>query len=228
MGILSRFRDVMKANMHGLLSPANDPEKTVKAYMQSLHSDLGQVKAETAAVLLEESRAKRDLDACNAEIKKLQRYAEKSAESDEEANALKFLALKSKQTEKYAELEAMYTQASAKATMMKHMQDKLVSDLAQLEARHAELKGKMADADIAQRRAGSEAGAAFSEMEQKANQAMNEAMALAEVRAGAQEEDLDVLIAQLEKNATAGTTAATVKASPEDELAAIKDRLKSR
>ncbi|MBP3965284.1 PspA/IM30 family protein [Paenibacillus lignilyticus] len=227
MGILSRFRDVMKANMHGLQSHADDPEKTIKAYMQSLHSDLGQVKAETEAVLLEESRAKRDLDACNAEIKKLQRYAEKSAESDEEENALQFLALKSKQTEKFAELEAMFTRASAKATMMTHMQDKLVSDLAQLEARHAELKGKMADAH-AQQRAGSEAGAAFSAMEEKANQAMNEAMALAEVRAGAQEDDLDVLIAELEKNATAGTTAATVTASPEDELAAIKERLKSR
>ncbi|SDX35304.1 PspA/IM30 family protein [Paenibacillus sp. CF384] len=232
MGILSRFRDVMKANMHGWHNHADNPEKTVKAYMESLHSDLGQVKAETAAVLLKESRAKRELDECSAEIKKLQRYAEKSAESGEDENALKFLDLKSKQAAKCAELQPAYDQASAKATMMKHMQDKLESDLAQLEARYTELQGKMVDAANAQhQQVNSEASAAFSTMEEKANRALNEATALAELRAEAQEEDLDVLIAKLEKQAEAGTTAASaaaVQTTPEDELTAIKDKLKSR
>ena len=69
MGILSRFRDVMKANVNSLLARTEDPEKTVNEYMRSLSSDLGQVKAETAAVLSEESRAKRALDECSAEMK---------------------------------------------------------------------------------------------------------------------------------------------------------------
>ncbi|MGG1519488.1 PspA/IM30 family protein [Paenibacillus oryzisoli] len=232
MGILSRFRDVMKANMNGLLDRADDPEKVVDAYMRSLNSDLGQVKAETAALLADESRAKRELDECSAEIKKLQRYAEKSAESGEDENALKFLEKKAKQAEKGAELQAAYDRASAKATMMKQMQTKLVSDRAQLEARYAELKGKLAAAKVQQQAnesnyAAGRASAAFDAMEEKANLALNEALALAELRAGTQEDDLDVLIAQLEKDANVGT-AVTAATRVEDELAAIKERLKSR
>ena len=37
-------------------------------------------------------------------------------------------------------------------------------------------------------------------MEEKANRALDEALALAELRAGAKEDDLDDLIAELEKN----------------------------
>ncbi|NUU77467.1 PspA/IM30 family protein [Paenibacillus xylanilyticus] len=234
MGILSRFRDVMKANMNSLLARAEDPEKTVNEYMRSLSSDLGQVKAETAAVLSEESRAKRALEECSAEIKKLQRYAEKSAESGDEDKARSFLEKKVKQAEKLNELQAAYDRASAKAKMMKHMHEKLVVDMGQLEARHTELKGKMADAraqQLANERnasAGS-ANAAFQAMEDKTNQALNEAEALAELRAGKQEDDLDELIAQLEKemNADAGNNE-NATPSAEEELAAIQEKLKNK
>ncbi|MCZ1265425.1 PspA/IM30 family protein [Paenibacillus tundrae] len=234
MGILSRFRDVMKANVNHALTRSQDPEKTVNEYMQSLSSDLGQVKAETAAVLSDESRAKRALDECSAEIKKLQRYAEKSAESGDEAKARGFLEKKAEQAKKRNELQAAYDRASAKAKMMKHMHEKLVADMGQLEARHTELKGRMAAANAQQQAnernaSAANANAALKAMEDKANQALNEAEALAELRAGAQEDDLDVLIAQLEQqmNAEAGNNA-QVTPSPEEELAAIQKKLEDR
>ncbi|WP_458124901.1 PspA/IM30 family protein [Paenibacillus sp. Z3-2] len=232
MGILSRFRDVMKANVNHILSRAEDPEKSVNEYMRSLSSDLGQVKAETAAVLSDESRAKRALDECSAEVKKLQRYAEKSAESGDEDKARGFLEKKVKLADKLNELQAAYERASAKAKMMKHMNDKLVADLGQLEARHEELKGRMADAKAQQQanERSASAGrtdAALKAMEDKANQALNEAEALAELRAGAQEDDLDELIAQLERemNADAGNNE-NASPSAEEELAAIQEKLK--
>lgn len=234
MGILSRFRDVMKANVNHVLARSQDPEKTVNEYMRSLSSDLGQVKAETAAVLSDESRAKRALDECSAEIKKLQRYAEKSAESGDEDKARGFLEKKAVQTVKRNELQAAYDRASAKAKMMKHMHEKLVADMGQLEARHAELKGRMAAANAQQQAnernaSAANANAALKAMEDKANQALNEAEALAELRAGAQEDDLDVLIAQLEQqmNAEAGNNA-QVTPSPEEELAAIQKKLEDK
>ncbi|MEK4362798.1 PspA/IM30 family protein [Paenibacillus sp. FSL M8-0212] len=232
MGILSRFRDVMKANVNHMLSRAEDPGKSVNEYMRSLSSDLGQVKAETAAVLSDESRAKRALDECSAEVKKLQRYAEKSAESGDEDKARGFLEKKVKLADKLNELQAAYERASAKAKMMKHMNDKLVADLGQLEARHAELKGRMADAKAQQQAnernaSAGRADAALKAMEDKANQALNEAEALAELRAGAQEDDLDELIAQLERdmNAQAGNNENT-SPNAEEELAAIHEKLK--
>ncbi|MDK8193931.1 PspA/IM30 family protein [Paenibacillus sp. UMB7766-LJ446] len=234
MGILSRFRDVMKANVNHVLARAEDPEKTVNEYIRSLSSDLGQVKAETAAVLSDESRAKRALDECTAEIKKLQRYAEKSAESGDEDKARGFLEKKAEQAEKRNELQAAYDRASAKAKMMKHMHEKLVADMGQLESRHAELKGRMAAAQAQQQAnernaSASNANAALKAMEDKANQALNEAEALAELRAGANEDDLDVLIAQLEQqmNAKAGNNA-QVTPSPEEEFAAIQKKLEDK
>ncbi|SDD86182.1 phage shock protein A (PspA) family protein [Paenibacillus sp. CF095] len=234
MGILSRFRDVMKANVNHMLSRAEDPEKSVNEYMRSLNSDLGQVKAETTAVLSDESRAKRALDECSAEVKKLQRYAEKSAESGDEDKARGFLEKKVKLADKLNELQAAYERASAKAKMMKHMNDKLVADLGQLEARHAELKGRMADAKAQQQAnernaSAGRADAALKAMEDKANQALNEAEALAELRAGAQEDDLDELIAQLERdmNADAGNNE-NASPSAEEELAAIQEKLKNK
>ncbi|WP_413406561.1 PspA/IM30 family protein [Paenibacillus amylolyticus] len=234
MGILSRFRDVMKANVNHMLSRAEDPEKSVNEYMRSLSSDLGKVKAETAAVLSDESRAKRALDECSAEVKKLQRYAEKSAELGDEDKARGFLEKKVKLADKMNELQAAYERASAKAKMMKHMNDKLVADLGQLEARHAELKGRIADAKAQQQAnernaSAGRADAAFKAMEDKANQALNEAEALAELRAGAQEDDLDELIAQLERdmNADAGNNE-SASPSAEEELAAIQEKLKNK
>ncbi|WP_179132283.1 MULTISPECIES: PspA/IM30 family protein [unclassified Paenibacillus] len=234
MGILSRFRDVMKANVNHVLARSQDPEKTVNEYMRSLSSDLGQVKAETAAVLSDESRAKRALDECSAEVKKLQRYAEKSAESGDEAKARGFLEKKAEQAKKRNELQAAYDRASAKAKMMKHMHEKLVADMGQLEARHSEVKGRMAAANAQQlanerNASATNANAALKAMEDKANQALNEAEALAELRAGAQEDDLDVLIAQLEQqmNAEAGNNA-QVTPSPEEELAAIQKKLEDK
>lgn len=205
MGILSRFKDIMRVNMNSIMDRVEDPEKTIDEYMRSLNSDLGKVKAETASVLANEQRAKNALDECNSETRKLQRYAEKSAEAGNEDDARKFLEKKGRLAEKLSELQAAYDQASSNAASMKQMQDKLVSDISQLEARHVELKGKLAAAKVQQglNSGGSAAGAvssSFSAMEEKANDALNEAMALAELRAGAKEDDLDILIAQLEKD----------------------------
>ena len=56
MGILTRFKDIMSANINALLDKCEDPEKMIDQYMRNLESDLGKVKAETASVMAEETR----------------------------------------------------------------------------------------------------------------------------------------------------------------------------
>lgn len=229
MGILSRFRDIMASNVHALLDKAEDPEKTIDDYMRSLNSDLGKVKAETASVLADERRAKSALDECKAEANKLQKYAEKAAEAGDDGSALKFLERKAALAEKLNELQNAYESASSNAASMKQMQDKLVSDLGRLEARRVELKGKLAAAQVQQglNNGGSSLGihSAFDAMEEKANRALDEAMALAELRAGAKEDDLDDLIAQLERDPGTNTNTAP---TAEGELAAIKEKMNKK
>ncbi|WP_342427690.1 PspA/IM30 family protein [Paenibacillus sp. FSL L8-0158] len=203
MGILSRFRDIMKMNVNALVDKVGDPEKTIDDYMRNLNSELGKVKAETASVLADERRAKTALDECKAQIKKLQHYASKSVEAGNEEEARKFLERKGLQAEKLEQLQTSYDLASTNAENMKQMQEKLVSDMGQLEARRAELKGKLAVAKAQQTLNSIGSGnSAFEVMEEQVNRAYDEAMAIAELRAGTKD-DLDALFAQYKKSTNA-------------------------
>ncbi|MFD1887008.1 PspA/IM30 family protein [Paenibacillus wenxiniae] len=222
MSMWTRLRDVMKANVNHLLQHSDDPERTVRQAMEQFTSELGQVKAETAAVLADEARAKRALDESSAEVNKLQRYAEKSVQQGDESAALRFLDKKASLATKHIELQTAYERASARATAMKAMQNKLVADLDQLQTRYTELQGKMnaAKAQTADR----SANTALQAMEQHANQALNEAEAWAEVRGGGQqEEDLDVLIARLEAGMDAQPDP-TVIPTPQQKLDTLKQQ----
>ena len=63
----------------------------IDQYMRNLESDLGKVKAETASVMAEETRAKRELDECTEQINKMQAYAEKALKAGNESDARSFL-----------------------------------------------------------------------------------------------------------------------------------------
>ena len=53
MGILTRFKDIMSANVNALLDKAEDPAKMIDQTLLNLRKDLAEVKKETAAVLAE-------------------------------------------------------------------------------------------------------------------------------------------------------------------------------
>ncbi|QNK57315.1 PspA/IM30 family protein [Paenibacillus sp. PAMC21692] len=220
MGILSRFRDLMTSNVNALLKRSDNVEKSLDEYMRSVNGELGKVKAETASILAAESRAKRALDECKAEIAKLQRYAEKSVQSGNEAQAMKFLEQKAAEAGKEAELQAAYHTAAGNAANMKALQEKLTADINLLEARRTAIKGKLAAAEAQQKiNAADTAGVAgasmLDELEEKAERAYDEAMALAELRRDAAY-DIDAEFEQYEK---------AKETKPEEELAELKEKL---
>ena len=59
MGILSRFADIISANINALLDKAENPEKMIDEYLRRAMEDLAEVKQETAAVMAEENRCQR-------------------------------------------------------------------------------------------------------------------------------------------------------------------------
>jgi phage shock protein A len=169
-------------------------EETMDRMMRSLNSELGSVKAKMTAIIADESRAKRALDECRAEIKKLRLYAEKAAEAGNEEDARRFLEKKAALAAKEAQLQASYDSASLNVTAMQQLHDKLVSDIGQMETRYVNMKGKLAAAKVQQKLNSSE----IDKVEEKINTAYDEAMALAELRAGTND-DLDERIKQLKK-----------------------------
>lgn len=221
MGILARFRDLMASNINAALDRSGNVEKTLNEYMRSVTGDLGKVKAETAAILAAESRTKRALVECQSEVAKLQRYAEKSVQSGNESQALKFLEQKAAESERVPALQAAYDAAALNAANMKRLQEKLTADIGLLENRRAAIKGKLAAAEAQQKlnAAGSVDGVGSSvldELEEKADRAYEEAVALAELRQGAKD-DLDAEFEKYRQQDEAST--------PEDELADLKRRL---
>jgi phage shock protein A len=226
MGIISRFKDIMSANINALLDKCEDPEKMIDQYLRNLESDLGKVKAETAAIMAEETRAKRELDECNAEVTKYQNYAVKAVEAGNDEDARQFLVKKNQLVEKQAALQQAYDLAAANATKMRQMHDKLVKDINELNSRKDAIKAKIAVAKTQERinkMGSSVAGAennmsAFARMEARADKMLDQANAMAELNASSEDANVENLAAKYENTSTT---------SPEvdDELAALKASL---
>lgn len=224
MGIIARFKDIMAANINALLDKAEDPEKMIDQTMRNLTKDLGQVKQETAAVMADEQRCKRELDACNAEIAKMQSYAEKALLAGNEADAAKFLEQKNTYVAKQASLQQTYDVAAANAMKMRQMHDKLVSDINELNSRRDAIKAKMKVAKTQQRlnkmtstiTDTSGSISAFERMEAKANSMLDQANAMSELNISTQESGVDSLAAKYD---------AVPDAAVKDELEALKAKM---
>ena len=226
MGIIGRFKDIMSENIIALLDKAEDPEKMIDQCLRDLESDLGKVKAETAAVMAEEQRAKRELDECNAEINKYQQYAEKAVVAGNDEDAKKFLAKKNQLVEQQTALQQAYDMGAANAAKMRQMHDKLVKDINDLNARKDSIKAKIAVAKTQEKinKIGSSVtGAqnsmsAFARMEAKADKMLDQANAMAELNSSAAEDDIESLASKYDS--TSDTSSGV-----DDELAALKAQL---
>lgn len=225
MGILTRFKDIMASNINALLDKCEDPEKMIDQYMRNLESDLGKVKAETASVMAEETRAKRELNECTEQINKMQTYAEKALIAGNESDARTFLEKKQSLVNTQTALQQAYDIAKNNADKMRQMHDKLVKDIQNLESRRAAIKATVKAAKAQERinKVGSSVtGAnnsmeAFSKMEAKANKMLDEANAMAELNQTAENADIDNLAAKYD--------ASPSNAEVDDELAALKAKM---
>lgn len=225
MGIITRFKDIMASNINALLDKCEDPEKMIDQYLRNLESDLGKVKAETASIMAEEVRSKRELDECTQEIDKFQKYAEKALTAGNESDARQCLEKKQQAVAKQGTLQQAYTIAADNAAKMKQMHEKLVKDISSLNARRDTIKAKVQLAKTQQRLnqiGSSVTGAnnnlsAFDRMESKAEKMLDEANAMAELN----QVGVDNSIEDLEAKYDAQPTNTAV----DDELAALKAQM---
>lgn len=188
MGVISRFADIMKANINDLLDKAEDPSKMIDQALRDAQESLMEVKKETAGVMAEENRCRRNLDEARVEVKKWTDYAQKALKAGNEGDARTFIAKKQTAEGVLASAEKTYQAAKANADKMRQMHDKLVNDINQMNAKREELKAKIAVAKTQDKlnKATSKintsgAMGAFDRMEQRANNMLDRAMAEAEL-----------------------------------------------
>lgn len=226
MGILTRFKDIMSSNINALLDRAEDPEKMIDQCLRNLNIDLGKVKSETAAVIADEQRAKRKLDECTKEIEKIQRYTVKAVSAGNDSDARLFLEKKQALLVKQAELNQIYDTAHTTSEKMRTMNDKLVKDIAELEERRNTVKVKVNIARMQEHinnMVSNSDGAnssinAFEKMEEKADQMLDRANAMAELNNQSHNDEIENLKAKYDNGSCADSAI-------EDELAALKASL---
>ena len=145
MGILSRFGDIMRANINDLLTGAENKnaEKLLNQYLRDAREDYAQVRNETASVMAEEAAAKRRLDELNDQMARYERYAQAAVQAGNDADALKFLEAKGQLQPKKKDAEAAYAQAQANSERMRQMTQKLLTDIQEAESKIGELKAKL-------------------------------------------------------------------------------------
>lgn len=222
MGIMTRFKDIMAANVNALLDKAEDPEKMIDQYLRNLESDFAKVKAETASIMAEEKSAERKLRECDEEIARMGDYAKKAVAAGNDNDARQFLTKKSELTQKREVLAKNYELAQANSEKMRQMHDKLEADIAEMKSKRDMLKAKAKMAQtqrkINEMGAGLESAgnnaAAFDRMEEKVNRMLDEADAIGELNKSASGNDIDDLASKYD---TAGAGS-----DVDDELAALK------
>ena len=223
MGILKRFKDIMASNINALLDKAEDPEKMIDQYLRDIQEDLRNVKSETATVMAEEQRCKRQLDECDAEIAKMQKYAEKALLAGNEADAMKFLEKKNQLIQKQVPLQQAYDAAAANSAKMKQLHDKLTKDVQDLNNRRDAIKAKVQVAKTQEKMNkmvgsigdSSASLAAFDRMEAKANSMLDKANAMSELNSMGGD-SIDDLASKYDEAPTAAVS---------DELAALKAKM---
>lgn len=196
MGILNRFKDIMSANINAILDKCENPEKMIDEYMRQVVEQLAEVKKETAGVMAEEKRTKRDLDENDEQVEKYDALARKALKAGNEEDAKVFLGKKQEYVNNGVELEKSYEVAKANATKMREMHDKLTEDVRELEQRRKNVKSKVAVAKTQQKlnkvagtmNTASDSMRAFEKMEQKADNMLDVANSTAELNSDYNEE----------------------------------------
>jgi phage shock protein A len=221
MAILSRFADIIKANVNAALDKMEDPSKMIDQYMRDLMEDLAEVKRDTAGVMAEETRTKRLMDENQAEVAKYDDFAKKALQAGKEDDARVFIGKKQQLEASGAGIVTAYATAHENAVKMRQMHDKLTSDIQTLSARRETIKAKVAVAktqakiNAVSSTVGKSQSAmgAFERMEDKADRMLDQATAMSELNT----EPIDEAKALEEKYAKQHGTAAV-----DEELAKMK------
>lgn len=151
MGVLSRFKDIMEANVNALLDKAEDPSKMIDQTLRKAKEDLAQVKKETANVMADEKAAERRYQAAKEQVDESHSYALKAVKAGNEGDAEKFLQEEKRRKDFADQALRAYEQAKINSQHMKDMYNKLSADIEELVARRDNIKSTVAIAKATER-----------------------------------------------------------------------------
>jgi phage shock protein A len=135
MGIFSRFRDIINANINSMLDKAEDPEKLIKLMIREMEDTLVELKASCAGAIAAQTKSKRKLEEATSKANRWQERAELAMNKGHEDLAREALLEKRGATEQVEALEGEQTNLASIVEQYK-------SDIAELEAKLEQARKK--------------------------------------------------------------------------------------
>lgn len=153
MGIISRFTDIMNANISAMLDKAESANADVllEKYLKDAKSDLAELKSETASIIADEMAAGRKAASLEKEAENLAKYAERAVLAGNDGDAVKFLEAKATVLKEKENADKLYAAAKVNSDRMRELTKKLLADIATAEGKLNELKTKLAVAEQAEK-----------------------------------------------------------------------------
>jgi len=236
--IITRFTDIMQANINSVLSRAEDKnaDKLLEKYLRDAVNNLERVKSETAAVIADEKAAERKLNECKDGIAKYEKYAVSAVKVGEDSDARKFLQAKADLTANLETLTKAYELAKSNSAKMRQMTDKLTDDISKAREKMTVLKAKLnmaeqqeKQAEFMQKLSGNSGMGNMDNLFDKVQKRIDKAEAMMELNTDNESEELS----ELEKKYSEGGNDIekelnAIKSSDsaiDDELAKLKSEL---
>ena len=126
MGVFTRVRDIISANINSMLDQAEDPEKMVKQIIREMEDTLIEIKANCAGAMATKKKIRRDLDVVRDHAKNWESKAQLAVDKSREDLAREALQEKRRYVERADALEEELEQAKLLVTQCQ-------SDIMQLE-----------------------------------------------------------------------------------------------
>lgn len=105
MGIFSRFKDIVSANLNDMLDQAEDPEKMIKLMIHEMEETLVEIKASCAGAMADQKKVEKLLDSARTKASDWQMKAELAIDRQREDLAREALMEKNRLVEAVVNFE---------------------------------------------------------------------------------------------------------------------------
>lgn len=236
MGIFDRMGKVISSNVNALLDKAEDDGKLLELNLEEMAEQLKAGRQDVIAAVAAEKQLRKKADDLKTDVEKWEKRAELALKSDDEALAREALRQKKRCETEYENAEKARSDQRDIAIKMKEELERMEEKLDALKMRKGSIAARAQQAragggtEALGARGGSNAFDNFRKMEEKIEGREQEGLAMAEVEEaignGPDRRALEEKFRDLERGLGGGTSGTKKDADIEDELAALKKRIR--
>lgn len=240
MGIFARVSQVMSANFNALIDKADDPKKSLEQTLLEMREQILAARREVVSGVASEKQLKKKVEELDREVEKWSARAELAVRNNDDALAREALLQKRRVVAERDRAEAQRGEQRASALEMKDALENMERKVKEFELRKGTIAARAQQAKagggvegLGKVGSGANAFDEFRRMEDKIETAEHTVLAQNEVDAalagpsptGMSRAEVEAKFRELE-SAEGGTPAAPGKSEVEDELSALKKKIR--